>query len=170
MSLVAVPGILLGAVALIATLYAGSGGPSVRPTSVPAGYRAVTDGYFAYAVPSGWSQNSAYTDDLGDLDTQGSSGWAAEHIGTRTTPPSPGEAPPAAFAVFGEPRAVPYRLSAASRVQVRGAAVAFRYTLTRPGGFQAVAVDAWRSSGVEIWILVHADPATTAAVLGSLSG
>ena len=41
--------------------------------------------------------------------------------------------------------------------------------MTRPGGFEATAIDAWQSSsGAEIWLLVRADPATTAAVLASL--
>ena len=49
--------------------------------------------------------------------------------------------------------------------------MAYRHLLTRPGGFQAVAIDAWQAgSGAEVWLLVHADPATTATVIGSLSG
>ena len=49
--------------------------------------------------------------------------------------------------------------------------MAYRYTMTRPGGFEATAIDAWQSSsGAEIWLVVRADPATTAAVLASLPG
>jgi hypothetical protein len=171
MTVIAVPALILGAGALVAALMAGSGGSSVHPLRVPPGFRAVSDGYFAYAVPATWSQSSAYTDNVGDLDTQGASGWAAEHLAGRTTPPGPNPAAPAAFATFGEPRPVPYQLGPATPVQVKGAAVAYRYPFTRPDGFHAVAVDAWQSgSGAEIWLLVHADTATTAAVISSLNG
>jgi hypothetical protein len=171
MTLVAVPALILGAGALAAALLADSGGSSVHPVNVPTGFRAISDGYFAYAVPGSWSQSSAYTDDVGDLDTQGPSGWAAEHLSGRTSPPGPNEAAPATFATFGEPRPVPYQLGPATPLQVKGAAVAYRYLLTRPDGFQAVAVDAWQSgNGAEIWLLVHADTATTATVISSLSG
>lgn len=171
MTLVAVPAVILGAGALVATLMAGSGGSSVHPVKVPPGFRAVSDGYFAYAVPAAWSQSSAYTDNVGDLDTQGASGWAAEHLAGRTSPPGPNQAAPAVLATFGEPRAVPYQLGPATPLQVKGAAVAYRYALTRTDGVGGVAVDAWQSrSGAEIWLLVHADTATTAAVISSLSG
>jgi hypothetical protein len=171
MMLVAVPALILGTGALVAALLAGSGGSSVHPVSVPPGFRAVSDGYFAYAVPGAWSQNSAYTDDAGDLDTQGASGWAAEHLAGRTSPPGPSDAAPPAFATFGEPRSVPYQLGPATPVQVKGATVAYRHTLTRPDGFRAVAVDAWQSrTGAQIWLLVDADPTTTGAVISSLNG
>jgi hypothetical protein len=171
MTVVAVPALILGAGALIAAVLAGSGGSSVHPVSVPPGSRAVSDGYFAYAVPSTWSQNSAYTDNVGDLDTQGPSGWAAEHLSGRTTPPHPNEPAPASFASFGEPRPVPYQLGPANPLPVKGATVAYRYTVTRPDGFRAAAVNAWQSrTGAEIWLLVHADDTTTAAVISSLSG
>jgi hypothetical protein len=43
--------------------------------------------------------------------------------------------------------------------------------MTRPGGFAATAVDAWRSAtGAELWLVVDADPATTSAILASLKG
>jgi hypothetical protein len=171
MTLVAVPALILGAGALVAALLADSGGSSVHPVSVPPGFRAVSDGYYAYAVPAAWSQSSAYTDDAGDLDTQGASGWAAEHLAGRTSPPGPNEPAPTAFATFGEPHPMPYQLGPATPVQVKGAEVAYRYPLTRPDGFQAVAVDAWQSrTGAQIWLLVHADAATTTAVISSLSG
>jgi hypothetical protein len=171
MGLVLFPSLLIGAVALIAAVVAGSGSSSIHPTQVPSGYRAVSDQYFAYAVPSTWSQSAAYTDDVGDLDTQGQSGWAAEHVGARADPPTAGEAPPASFATFGESRPVPYRIGPAVATTVKGASMAFRYSLTRPGGFQATAVDAWQAStGAEIWLLVDADAATTSRILASLSG
>ncbi len=169
MALVLAPSLVVGAIALILTLAASSKGPSVHPIDVPAGFQAVSaDGYFAYSVPFSWSQSAAYTDDVGDLAYSGQSGWAAEHLGARPTSPQPEEAPPTSLAAFGEPQPAPYRLGAATPTQVKGAAVAYRYTMTRPGGFEATAVDAWQSSsGAEIWLVVRADPATTAAVLAS---
>jgi hypothetical protein len=54
---------------------------------------------------------------------------------------------------------------------VKGAAVAYRYVMTRSNGFRATAVDAWRAaSGVEIWLLVDADGTTTSTILASLNG
>jgi hypothetical protein len=171
MSVVLLPSLLIGVVALIATVVASSSGPSVHPRVVPPGFRAVSDGFFAYAVPSSWSQSSAYTDNVGDLDNEGRSGWVGEHVGARPGPPVPGEAPPAALAAFGEPRPLPYRLGPATPIQVSGASLAYRYSLTRPGGFEATLVDAWQSGpGAEIWILIRADAPTTATVLSSLNG
>jgi hypothetical protein len=171
LGLVIVPSLLVGAVALVAALAASSGGSSVRPLSVPHGYKAVSDGYFAYAVPTSWSQSAAYTDDVGDLDTQGVTGWAAEHVDARATPPVPGEKPPGSFTAFGEPQPTPYQIGGATPIRVSGATVAYRYLVTRPGGFQATAIDAWQtSSGAEIWLLVDADPGTTATILASLKG
>jgi hypothetical protein len=168
---IAVPAVVIGIVALIASVVDESGGPSVRALHVPAGYQSVGDGFFAYAVPATWSQSSAYTDDVGDLDTQGRSGWAAEHLGVRSAPPVADETPPSSFATFGELRPAPYRLSPAVSVRVHGATVAYRYLLTRPGGFRATAIDAWQAgSGAEIWLLVYADPDTTATVIASLNG
>jgi hypothetical protein len=170
MGVIAVFSVILGASALVAAVVAGSGGSTVHPLEVPASYQAVSDGFFAYAVPAAWKQSSAYTDDVGDLDTQGASGWVAEHLGARSAAPLAGETPPASFATFGESRPVPYQLSTSTPALVHGAAVAYRYTLSRPGGFQAIAVDAWQAStGAEVWLLVHADAATTSAVFASLN-
>jgi hypothetical protein len=170
MGFVLLPSIVIGAIALVAALAASSTGPSVHPLDVPAGYQAISgDGYFAYSVPSSWSQSSAYTDDVGDLDYQGATGWAAEHLDARANPPTAGETPPNTFAAFGEPKPTPYQIGAATPTRVDGATVAFRYTVTRPGGFEATAVDAWQgSSGAEIWLLIDADPSTTSAILASL--
>jgi hypothetical protein len=171
LTLVLVPSVLVGVVALIAALMASKSGPSVRPLHVPPGFHAVSDGYFAYAVPSSWSQSIAYSDDVGDLDTQGATGWAAEHVGARAHPPTPGETPPSSFAAFGEPRPTPYQIGRATPVSVAGASVAYRYLVTRPGGFHATAIDAWqRNTGAELWLLVDADPSTTSAILASLRG
>jgi hypothetical protein len=59
----------------------------------------------------------------------------------------------------------------ATPVSIRGTSVAYRYVFTRSAGFEAVAIDVWQAdSGAELWLLVHADPAITATVIGSLSG
>lgn len=169
MGLVLFPAVLVGVAALIAALLAGSSSPSVHPSDVPAGFQAISDGYFGYAVPKSWSQNNAYTDDAGDLDYSGKTGWVAEHVGVRATAPTPGEPAPAPLAAFGESRATPYRLSDAQPTSVAGATTAYRYQMTRPGGFTATAVDAWiAKSGAEVWFLFHTDPATTATILASM--
>ena len=121
---IAIPALIFGTAALIIAVRAGSGGPSVRPVGVPAGYHAVSDGYFAYAAPSTWSENNAYTDDVGDLYTSGSSGSVAEHLGDRTSPPGPGEAPPSSFAVFGQSRPGPFRMGPTTPTTLPGARVA----------------------------------------------
>jgi hypothetical protein len=170
MALVLAPSLLVGAIALILTVAASSKGPSVHPIDVPAGYHAVSgDGYFAYSVPSSWSQSAAYTDNVGDLSYSGQSGWVAEHLDARATRPEPEETPPRSLAAFGEPQPTPYHLGSAAPTQVKGATAAYRFTMTRPGGFEATAIDAWQaSSGAEIWLVIRADPATTAAVIASL--
>jgi hypothetical protein len=165
---IAIPSALLGVAALTASIIADQSTPSVKPVSVPVGYKAVSDGVFAYAVPAAWTTNDLYSDDVGDLDTSGPAGWVAEHVGARPSPPVAGEAPPAALRAFGVNTPSPYQISAGQPTRVPGAAVAFRYQVSRPGGFQATAIDAWQSgSGAEIWLLVDASPATTAQILGT---
>lgn len=171
MAWVAVPGVLLGAAALAASLVASGGARAPRPLSVPAGYQAVNDGVFAYSVPHSWTKNLAYSDDTGDLDYSGTSGWTGEYLGARESAPGAGERPPASFEDFGETRPTPYAIGPARRVPVAGATVAYRYEITRPGGFSAVAIDAWQSSsGAEIWLLVHASDPVTTAIVSSLRG
>jgi hypothetical protein len=156
--------------ALVASGIAQSNEPTGPKISVPAGYKAVNDGYFSYAVPASWSTNPTYTDSAGDMDTAGPTGWAGEHISYRTTAPAAGEAPPAVLDAFGVPRPEPIHLADAAPIDVRGAEAAYSYQVTRPGGFRATAVDAWDSRhGVELWLLVDASPAITASILGSLT-
>jgi hypothetical protein len=167
--LIAVPAVLLGGAALVAAVVADRSSSSVRPLAVPAGYKAVSDGVFAYAVPSSWSTSSLYSDNVGDLDTAGTTGWVAEHVDTRAQPPSLGEAPPAVFRTFGQEKPTPFQLGRGQPVEVTGADTAFRYEMTRPGGFQAVALDIWQAgSGAELWLLVHSSPATTAQILATI--
>jgi hypothetical protein len=165
---IAIPAVVLGGAALAASIIADQSTPSVKPLSVPAGYKAVSDGVFAYAVPTAWATNDLYTDDAGDLYTSGETGWVAEHVDARPTPPVAGEAPPEAFRAFGVNAPSSYEISGGQPTRVAGAAVAFRYQVTRPGGFQATAIDAWQSSsGAQIWLLVDASPATTAQIIST---
>ncbi|HET6965052.1 MAG TPA: hypothetical protein VFH58_09805 [Acidimicrobiales bacterium] len=167
--LVAVPSILILALALIATAFYWGNEPSGPKIAAPAGYKAVSDGYFAYAVPDSWSTNPAFTDDAGDLDTSGPSGWAGEHRAYRATPLTLGGTPPSSLQAFGLRRPQPFQLTEGRAVPVNGAAAAFRYTATRPGGFQAAVIDAFDArTGVEIWLMVQAPPDVTERVLSSL--
>jgi hypothetical protein len=166
--IIAIPAAVLGVAALVASVIADQSTPSVKPVSVPAGYKAVSDGVFAYAVPAAWATNDLYTDDVGDLYTSGRTGWVAEHVDARPGPPVVGETPPDAFRAFGVNTPSAYQISAGDPTRVPGAAVAFRYQVTRPGGFEATAIDAWQSSsGAEIWLLVDAAPATTTEIIGT---
>lgn len=162
--LVSVPAVIVGAAALIAAVVASSSSPSVKPSGVPAGYKAVTDGYFGYAVPSGWSTNDLFTDAVGDLETSGSGGWVAEHIGVRSTPPAPGETPPSSLRTLGI-----VHLESGQPITVPGAQAAYRYSFAATGGPAGVAVNAWQAStGAELWVVVDAPPGVTSQILASL--
>jgi hypothetical protein len=165
---IAIPAAVVGVAALAASIIADQSTPSVKPVSVPAGYKAVSDGVFAYAVPAAWTTSDLYTDDVGDLDTAGPSGWVAEHVSVRPNPPVAGETPPETFRAFGVNTPSSYQISGGQPTRVPGAAVAFRYQVSRPGGFQATAIDAWQSGSLaEIWLLVDASPETTAEIVGT---
>jgi hypothetical protein len=167
--LIVVPALLLTGSTMVALMLAGSTPPPVKPMSVPHGYSSTTDGYFAFAFPSVWSTNNIYSDDTGDNDLSGSTGWVAEHIGLRDTQPVVNEPQPSSIEYFGMSTATPYKLSAATPFSIQGA-VGYRYTMTRPGGFEATVIDAWRPTvDAEIWLVVHADPATTQAIVSSLN-
>lgn len=166
---IAVPSVAVLVAALVATGVAAHNEPTAPHAAPPAGYRSVNDGYFSYAVPDAWSQNPAYTDAAGDVETSGASGWVGEHIAYRATAPVPGESRPASLDAFGLPRPEPYTLGPARPLSVSGATTAFVYDVTRPGGYRATAVDAWSArTGVEIWMLIHAPAAVTAEVLATL--
>ena len=166
---IAVPAVFIGGGALAAAILADAGTPTPRPLFVPAGYHAVGDGVFSYAVPNSWSKNDAYSDDTGDLETSGDTGWVGDHLTARPTPPAAGEAPPQVFQSFGQDRPTSFAVGTAATIQVNGATVAYRYTITRPGGFNAIAIDAWQSSsGAELWLLVDASPQVTNDLIATL--
>ena len=94
MGLVLAPSLVIGAVALIVAVVASSGRPVRAPGPGAVRLSGRQRRLFCLRGSVNWSQSSAYTDDVGDLDTQGQSGWAAEHVGARASPPSAGETPP----------------------------------------------------------------------------
>lgn len=142
--------------------------PSVSVT-VPAGYRAISDAYFGYAVPTTWAENDAATTETGTYYYQGPSGWVGETLAQRSTPPPLGEAGPAALGVFGSTAPVQFQLVGGHPTTVAGTTMAWAYELRRDGVDVGPVIDAWAStSSTEIWFAVHAAPATTSAVLGSL--
>lgn len=163
------PSIVILGAALVATAVFWGNEPTGPTISTPAGYQAVSDGYFAYAVPKAWTTNPSYTDDAGDLDTSGATGWAAEHRAYRLNPPVLGESPPASLQAFGMPRAEAFDLTAGHPVTVPGAAASFAYTATRAGGFHATVIDSWNShTGVELWLMVNAPAPVTDQIVSSL--
>lgn len=162
--MISVPAVIVGAAALIAAVVASSSAPSVKPSQVPAGYKAVTDGYFGYAVPSNWSTNDLFTDAVGDLETSGGSGWVAEHVGVRSTPPVPGEAAPSSLRSLGTVAS-----GGGQSIAVPGAQTAYRYGFSPTNGPAGVAVDAWQAStGAELWLVIEAPPGITSEILASL--
>lgn len=168
---IAIPAFILGIAALIASILADAGAPSPHPLFVPAGYHAVGDGVFSYAVPNNWTKNDAFSDDAGDLETSGTTGWVGDHLTARATAPAPGEAPPQVFESFGQGQPTAFEIGNPVRIQIPRTSVAYRYDITRPGGFTATAVDAWESSsGAELWLIVHAPPQATAELISTLNG
>ncbi len=166
---VAVPSIAVLLAALLASRQAANNQPKGPAITAPAGYSVHKDGYFSYVVPAQWSNNGEFTDSTGDVDTSGRSGWAAEHIGYRTTPPVIGEAQPTSLKAFGLPQPEPYQLTGGHPVAVPGAAVAFSYRMTRPG-FAATVINAWTDRyDVEIWLVVDAPAPVTARIIASLT-
>lgn len=166
---VVIPSIVILFLALLSTAVFWNNEPSGPRIAAPPGYKAVSDGYFAYVVPKPWATNPAFTDDAGDLDTSGPSGWAGEHRAYRLKPLTLGGTPPSSLEAFGMPRPEPFQLTGGHPVAVKGAAAAFRYTATRPGGWRAEVIDAYDArTAVEVWLMVQAPPDVTERVLSSM--
>jgi hypothetical protein len=162
--------VVMAILVVLAITTSGPPEPSVS-TKVPAGYRAVADAYYAYAVPADWKENDAYTDSNGDFFYQGKGGWAAETLLIRKSPPLPGDKPPASFEAFGEIRATSYQQSPASAVKVPGTDAAWEYVITRQNGFRAEAIDAWeKNTRTELWLLVRSTASTSETIFDSLRG
>lgn len=137
--------VLILAAALAVSAIEAARAPSGPQIALPAGYRAVNDGYFTYAVPTSWSTNPAYSDQAGDVETSGPSGWAGQHIDYLLHAPLLGATPPAALESFGQAVPSPLFLAGGHAITVKGASAAFEYQASRPNGFQAVVINAWTS-------------------------
>ena len=162
--------VILGAALGVSAIEA-SKAPNGPQITVPTGYKAVYDGYFTYAVPSSWSTNPAFTDQAGDVETSGSSGWAGQHIDYLLHAPSVSATVPAAVDSFGQSAPASLTLSGSRSIDVKGASVAFEYQANRPNGFHALVVHAWSSrTDVELWLLVHAPQSQADQILTSLAG
>jgi hypothetical protein len=145
--------------------------PVVDPLSVPHGYTAVTDGYYGFAIPSAWKENSAFSDSDGDTYYDGRGGWAGESERVAAVSPTPSTAVPQPLWAFGTPRPTAFTLVGGHPATVPGATFAWAVTLTRPGGFRASALDVWeRRSQTELWLVVRGSSATEARVLATLQG
>ncbi len=147
-------------------------GPSVRPLSVPAGYRAVANPYFGFAVPASYRPNAAWTDSNGDF-FYGDPlhGWVAETLLVARRSPTAATRPPVTFRFFAEGRSTPYTLSGGHPVHVAGASFAWELDVHSRAGWRAVALDTWsRRSSTEMWMLVRAPGPVTRAVLASVRG
>ena len=166
---IAIPSVAVLALALIANGMAQHNQPRGPDIALPTGYQAVRDGYFTYAVPKSWPNNAALSDNAGDIDNSGPSGWAGQHVAFRATPPTLGGTPPVGLQAFGLMQPRPFTLVGGHPVSVKGASVAFAYTATRPGGFRAAVVDAYDArAAVEIWLMVSAPPGVEQQILASL--
>lgn len=162
---------VFGLLAVLAVVTNGPPEPSVKPVSVPTGYRAISDAYFGYAIPSGWTVNRAFSDTNADFFYGTGLSWVGENLRIAKTAPLPGADPPTQLATFGQAGSLPYQLGTARPVTVPGIAVAYQYDVTRPNGFHATALEVWeRSSDTDMWLLVHANPSVTTTILASLAG
>lgn len=164
--------VCLAVVVAFAFGIAGPPEPVVHPVSVPSGYRAISDAYYGYAVPTSYRQNPAWTDANGDyFYGTPAHGWVAETLLVRHHPPTARTAPPTTFRFDGEVRSTPFRLSGGHPIRVARTSFAWAVEVTRPGGWHALAVDTWlQDSSTQMWLLVKAPPAVTRAVVASLRG
>lgn len=163
--------VVMTILAVLAFTTKGPPEPSVRPLSIPSGYKAISDAYFGYAIPSSWTANPVFTDANGDFFYQGRSGWVGENTRIRVAPPQPNTDVPPQLATFGQAQPVPYQLGAARTVAIPGVDRAWIYDLSRSGGFHASAVEVWQaSSQTEMWLLINAGPTVAPVVAASLQG
>jgi hypothetical protein len=138
-------------------------------TTVPPGYRALSDAYFAYVVPTQWKQDQFYTDANGDSFFSGAGGWVGESLRIQKTDPGPNATRPSTVGLFGEPTTVPYRLGPAEALSVPGANAAWRYRLTRADGSTATVVHVWAGDvQTELWLVIQGDPTLVGTVVDSI--
>ncbi len=163
--------VVLAGISLLTFTTGGPSEPTVQPVVVPAGYSAITDADFGYSVPKTYTQNLAWTDQNGDFFYGEPHAFVAETLLVSKVPPGPRTRPPASFESFGQPDPVPYSVGDGRTVRVPGTAYGYEEYVTRPGGYRALALEAWeRSSSTELWLLVRAPATVTRTVIASLRG
>jgi hypothetical protein len=172
MTLLLLTPVILAGLAVLAFATDGGGGPSVKPRSVPAGYDAITDSYFGYVVPKSYQQNTTWTDQNADFFYGEAPAFVAETLLITKMSPTPSSHPPASFGSFGQLKSpVPYTVSDGHAVRIPGTAFAYEESITRPGGYHALALDAWeRDSSTQVWLLIRAPARVTSTVVASLQG
>jgi hypothetical protein len=145
--------------------------PVVHPRVTPRGYQAITDAYFGYAIPSGYTQNTTWTSQNGQFFYGTPKNYVAETESILKTSPSATTPPPSAFRSFGEPTLTGYTAGPAHRIAVQGVRIAFERTITRPGGWHALAVDVWEAdTTTQAWLLIHTPAGISHQVIASFQG
>lgn len=133
---------------------------------VPAGYRAVANPYYAFSVPKSWKENSAKSDENGDLFYQGRSGTAGETTAiTKTRPPSD-EPIPSIITLYFEPH---YRVVSRRQAVIPHATLAQIDTLRAANGRSATLYHGWvKRTQTEFWVLFSGSPATVSKMAATL--
>jgi hypothetical protein len=163
--------VCLAGISLLAFDTGGPPEPTVEPITTPAGWYAVTDADFGYAVPDAYQQNTTWTDQNGDFFYGRAGAFVAETLLVTKKSPTAASPPPASFRSFGQPTLAPYVLHGGHAVKVKGTNYGYEETLTRPGGYQAEVLDTWEaSSSTQMWLLIRAPASVTRTVLASLQG
>jgi hypothetical protein len=171
MLLMAMTPVVFGILYALGVFTGGNPEPVVNPVRTPAGYTGVTDAYFGFAIPSGWKENSAFSDSNGDFYYNGPGGWVGESEIIAKTSPTPTTPVPESLKSFDTATPTGFTLVGGHRIHVAGTTFAWAVTLTRPGGFRAEALDVWEAhSQTELWIMVNSSTATDQTVLASLQG
>jgi hypothetical protein len=171
MLLLRITPVCLAGISLLTFATGGPSEPTVNARIVPARYTAITDADFGYAVPDSYTQNTAWTDQNGDFFYGVPRAFVAETLLVTKIRPTAGTRPPPPFKDFGQPDPVPFAVHGGHAVSIPGTNFAWEETITRPGGYHALALDTWeRTSQTQMWLLVRAPTAVTHTVLASLQG
>ena len=145
--------------------------PVVHPAVTPAGYVPVTDAYFGYAVPKGYSENAAWTDQNGDFLYGTARAFVAETMQVTSHAPTASAKQPASLRDYGLDAPKPYRVGTWRPLHVAGAQAGWETTVTRPDGWKATLVDTWiKQTSTQVWIMVHAPAGVAGKVVASLHG
>jgi len=125
--------------------------------------------YFGYAIPSGWKENTSYSDDTRTCTTTARTAGSARTSRSKKCRPGQ-DSWRRRGGVIWRIRAggVPAHRRAPS--EGPGATFAYEYSVTRAGTVDAIAIDAWdANTQTELWLLVHAPAGVAQAVLSSLT-